>query len=131
MQDKSTTTTDDAKATTGANSVGPFNENELLDFAKKAVNVLGIDFDQLEGTKKEAFVGQAIGALSGMAPTKIDDLYGKTDPAVTIEFRKLVLQEARNSPKWDQDEFVAGYQYNGTIGKKSSVETEGLQHSTR
>jgi hypothetical protein len=130
MTDKSTTTTDDAKTTTGANNVGPFNENELLEFTKKSVNVLGIDYDTLTGEQKEAFVGQTIGALAGIAPSKIEELHGKTSPAVSTEFRKMVLQEAKNSPKWDQDEFIAGYKYDGPIGK-TATRTEELAASRR
>lgn len=138
MQDKSTTGTDDGKTATGTklgsitNNTGAvrFSGTELLDYTKKAVNVIGIDFDGLDGMKKEAFVGQAIGALTGVPPTKSEELYGKTDPAVTTEFRKLLLNEVKNSPNWDQDEFIAGYVYNGPIGKSAAV-TEELQHSNR
>jgi hypothetical protein len=139
MTDKSTTTGDQSTAATGmktgsiVNKRGAvlFNENDLLDLTKKSVNVLGINYDTLDGAAKEGFVGQTIGALTGVPAQEIEKQYGKTEPGVAIEFRKLVLQEAKNSPNWDQDEFIAGYKYDGPIGKSTgTVEHEELQHSS-
>jgi hypothetical protein len=129
----------DGKGTTTATAVGnvgPFNENELLEVTKKSVNVLGINYDTLDGTQKEAFIAQAIGALTGVSPVEIEKLHGKTEPAVAIEFRKMVLQEFKNFPKWDQDEFIAGYKYTGpilTTGAlaQGAVRSAELQESRR
>jgi hypothetical protein len=124
--EKSTTTTLGDK-----NNVGPFNQNEILVGVKKSITALGLDYDKLEGIQKEAFVAQAIGALTGVPPAEVEKNAGKiTQPGMAIEFRKLVLQEFQNSPKWDQDEFVKGYKSAGPIGT-GNVRTEELHESRR
>jgi hypothetical protein len=137
MEDKSTTTTQGTKiGQAAANNVGPFNENELLDVTRKAVTSIGLDFDTLEGTQKEAFVQQTIGALTGVKVSAIADLPAgertgvNTTPAIELQFRRAALGYFRNSPKWDEDEFVAGYAYSGLIGK-GAVQTEELHESRR
>jgi hypothetical protein len=144
MQDKSTATGVPGTAATGLKVGGAIaikdgtvriNENDLAMLTKKAIEGAGINFDLLNGEQKEAFVGQAIGALTGVSVQKTEELYGKLEPAVPTEFRKFVLQEAKNLPVWDTDEFIKGYVYTGAAGRgivgSTSTRTEELQHSTR
>ena len=137
MEDKSTTTTQGTKIGQAAtNNVGPFNENELLDVTKKAVTSIGLDFNTLDGTQKEAFIQQTIGALTGIKLNPIADLPAgdrtgvNTTPAIEIQFRRAALGYFRNSSKWDEDEFIAGYVHHGLTGN-GTVRTEELHESRR
>jgi hypothetical protein len=144
MQDKSTATGDPGAAATGFKVEGVIalkdgtvriNENDLVMLTRKAIEAAGVNFDLLVGEQKEAFIGQAIGALTGVSIQKTEEIYGKLEPAVPNEFRKFVLLEAKNLPAWDTDEFVKGYIYTGAAGRgivgSNVTRTEELAHSTR
>ena len=108
--------------------VGPFKYDDIELITKKAVNELGMKWDDLLIGDQRGFLDQAIVVLTGTSPTgKMADStsgYSKVD----VEFRLLVLEGFKNSPKWDTDEFARGWTIQtargtGNLGAESEAQS--------
>src|SRR4051812_8569878 len=90
--------------------LGPFTNDEIQDVARKAVEGLGREWRDVKGSHRIGFVAETKEILSGKNVTPdFGELVPGATPAVQLQFKNLVLQEFRNSPKWDEAGFKAGY----------------------
>jgi hypothetical protein len=91
-------------------TLGPFNDEEIENATRAAVVAMGRDWDRLKSGDKIGFVSETKEVLSGRhVSSDFAELVPGTTAAVENQFKTLVLQEFRNSPKWDEKEFKAGY----------------------
>lgn len=91
-------------------TLGPFTDEEIGNVARAAVQAMGRDWDHLKAGQRIGFVEETKEILSGRNVTsRFHELVPGTTQAVELQFKNLVLQEFRNSPKWDEKEFKAGY----------------------
>lgn len=87
-------------------TIGPFTEADVRAVAEKAVLGMGRNWDELTSRQKNGFVNETAHILSSKPlTTQFSELVPGATPAVELQYRNLVLQEFRNSPKWDEKEF--------------------------
>jgi hypothetical protein len=117
---------EDNKSTATA---GPFTDEEIESAARAAVMGMGRDFDSLKSGQKIGFVDEAKEILHGRNVSEgFSELVPGATPAVQLQFKTLVLQEFRNSPKWDEKEFKAGY---GSAAASGGEESGAGSEATR
>lgn len=109
--------------------IGPFTYNEVELIAKKAVNELGLKWDTLPIADRREFLDQAILVLTGSQTTDkmADGTKTGGDSKLQLEFRRIVLQEFKNSPKWDNDEFARGFSIKSARGAGTSAPQDESQ----
>lgn len=99
---------DDTKQ--GASIIGPFTDEEIEGVARQAVVGLGVNWDGLKADQKIGLVGETKEILLGRNVTpRFTQLLPGSANSLGTEFKALVLQEFRNSPKWDEADFSKGY----------------------
>jgi hypothetical protein len=114
MQDQSSTGTHEAVSgkiadKNLAGNIGPFNETEIQSVARKCVEDLGINWDELSQRAKNQYIEVARDTLLNKTSGEhLSGLIGGTSGGMR-EFRRSILTEFRNSPNWDEDLFVAGW----------------------
>jgi hypothetical protein len=120
MQEPSNTSTiEGAGGTIGEKnlgSIGPFNQSEIETVARKCVADLGLNWNNLSDRAKSQYIEVTRNTLAIKENDEhLAGLIGGTSRGMK-EFQKSVLTEFRNSPKWDEDEFVSGWKIGDNVG---------------
>jgi hypothetical protein len=116
MQDQSTRTTEGASgkiADKNLGDIGPFTVQDIETVARKCVADLGINWNNLSDRARNQYIEVARNTLANVPLGEhLDGLVGGTSGGMK-QFQKSLLTEFRNSPKWDEDSFVAGWKITG------------------
>lgn len=103
-------------------NVGPFHRGEIETITRRCATRLGIDYDVLPIADRKQKLGIAVDVLTGTLPVRQLEDHRSRVPSEERTLGLMLLEEFKNSPKWDNDEFTRGY-------TASNVDTPNTSHA--